>query len=96
MFVSSIPDFPVLEAMGHEVPVLCSNAGSLPEVAGDAALLFESGNPKDLAAKIRQMATDPALRTRLIERGRTQWMRFSWEECAKEMNVAFAHVMKHS
>ena len=81
--------FPVLEAMAHGVPVICSNAGSLPEVAGEAALLFASGDSKELAVKIQQMAVDPALRKQLIERGKAQWQKFSWETCAREMKVVF-------
>lgn len=81
--------FPVLEAMGHGVPVLCSDAGSLPEVAGEAALLFPSGDAGSLAANLRQLASDPALRTRLIERGRNRLPQFSWEKCACGMMEAF-------
>lgn len=81
--------FPVLEAMGYGVPVLCSDAGSLPEVAGAAALLFPAGAAGELAARLRQLADDAALRARLVERGRAQLSRFSWEQCAAGMNAAF-------
>lgn len=86
--------FPVLEAMGYGVPVLCSDAGSLPEVAGNAALLFESGNPEDLANKLRQVAADETLRAKLTERGKAQLARFSWEKCARGMNAAFEQAIQ--
>jgi glycosyltransferase involved in cell wall biosynthesis len=86
--------FPVLEAMGYGVPVLCSDAGSLPEVAGAAALMFRSGHAGDLAAKLRQMAADAALRARLVERGRAQLARFSWDLCATGMHAAFERAIQ--
>lgn len=85
--------FPVLEAMGHGVPVLCSDAGSLPEVAGEAALIFKSGDTGDLTAKLKQIASDAALRARLVARGRAQRARFSWDRCASGMHAAFAQVV---
>ena len=77
--------FPVLEAMGYGVPVLCSNAGSLPEVAGDAALLFASGEAGDLAAKLQQLAAAETLRAQLVEKGRKRLANFSWEKCARSL-----------
>lgn len=82
--------FPVLEAMGHRVPVLCSNAGSLPEVAGEAALLFDSESADDLGAKLLRLAADGDLRTQLVARGQAQLSKFSWEKCARGMVSAFA------
>ena len=60
---------PVTEAMAAHVPVLCSDATSLPEVAGDAALLFDPRSPSAIAAAIAQLSGDPGLRARMIERG---------------------------
>ena len=88
--------FPVLEAMGYGVPVLCSDAGSLPEVAGEAALLFPSGDAGALAANLRRLAADPALRTQLIERGRDRLPQFSWEKCARGMMAAFAGAVRQA
>ena len=81
--------FPVLEAMAHGVPVLCSNAGSLPEVAGDAALLFESGAATDLAAKLIQLTADGHLRARLVACGQAQIAKYSWEKCTRAMMDVF-------
>ncbi len=86
--------FPVLEAMGYGVPVLCSDAGSLPEVAGDAALMFKSGDAEDLAGKLRQMASDGALRKQLMERGASRLAQFSWDKCAAGMMDAFGRAAR--
>lgn len=77
--------FPVLEAMDAGVPVVCSDAGSLPEVAGGAALLFPSGNSEELAACVERLAADGQLPARLREAGRVQSQNFSWERCGREM-----------
>jgi alpha-1,3-rhamnosyl/mannosyltransferase len=74
---------PVLEAMAAGVPVICSNATSLPEVADEAALLFDPHDVETLAAHLRATLTDPALRARLIASGRRQSERFTWENTAR-------------
>ena len=84
--------FPVLEAMEHGVPVVCSSAGSLPEVAGDAALVFESGKPDQLARQMKRIFEDPVLREELVERGRLRYRQFSWETCARETLAVLAGV----
>jgi|SRR6185437_14152742 len=61
---------PVVEAMALGVPVLCSNAGSLPEVSGGAALLFDGRDPDAIAAALTEMENDAGLRQRMIEAGR--------------------------
>ena len=60
---------PVLEAMAAGTPVLCSNSTSLPEVAGDAALLFDPDDPEAIADAIARIVDDPQFRRALIERG---------------------------
>jgi glycosyltransferase involved in cell wall biosynthesis len=75
--------FPVLEANAAGIPVACSETSSLGEVAGDAAHLF---NPLDVDAITRALiavCTDDALRARLIDAGRRNVTRFSWERCAR-------------
>ena len=88
--------FPVLEAMDRGVSVLCSDAGSLPEVAGGGALLFRSEDMDDLCAKLRQIVSDETLRARLARDGHVQSRRFSWEVCGKGMLEIFTRAVKSS
>jgi glycosyltransferase involved in cell wall biosynthesis len=61
---------PILEAMACDRPVLCSNVTSLPEVAGDAAVLFDPRDPLGMANAIGRLESDPALVAGLVQRGR--------------------------
>ena len=70
---------PLLEAMQHGVPVLCSRDGSLPEVGADACLYADARRPESLAEGLTRLATDPALRRRLVEAGRRRLADFSEE-----------------
>lgn len=76
---------PVLEAMACGVPVVCSNASSLPEVVGDAALLVPPTDTEALAAAMNRALTDDDLRHGLIERGLEQARRFTWRRCAEQI-----------
>jgi glycosyltransferase involved in cell wall biosynthesis len=75
---------PLLEAMACGTPVICSNVSSLPEVAGDAALLVDPTDSEALAAGLARLVADEGLRRELIERGFRQMQRFSWRRCAEE------------
>jgi glycosyltransferase involved in cell wall biosynthesis len=77
--------FPVLEAMACGTPVICSNTSSLPEIAGDAAILVDPLDVDALAAAMHRVAHNEGLRQSLIERGFQQMQSFSWERCAKEV-----------
>ncbi|MFQ5342083.1 MAG: glycosyltransferase family 4 protein [Anaerolineae bacterium] len=74
---------PVIEAMACGTPVACSNVSSLPEVAGDAALLFDPHTPESIAAAIRQVLQGADLHNRLRRRGLEQAGHFSWEHTAR-------------
>jgi glycosyltransferase involved in cell wall biosynthesis len=74
---------PVLEAMAREVPVACSNASSLPEVAGGAALLFDPHDERAIARALRRLLDDGALRDRLRALGRERAREFTWERTAR-------------
>jgi glycosyltransferase involved in cell wall biosynthesis len=76
--------FPVLEAMACGAPVVCSNASSLPEVAGDAALLVPPTDDEALAAAIHQLLTNPSRCATLRERGFRRVGQFRWARCAAE------------
>jgi glycosyltransferase involved in cell wall biosynthesis len=74
---------PVLEAMASGVPVITTTTTSLPEVAGDAAILVDPDDRAALVAALRRVLTDEALRADLIARGHAQTQRFGWHRTAE-------------
>ena len=70
---------PVLEAMARGVPVACANVSALPEVAGDAALLFDPERQEEVTAAVRRLLDDRALAARLVVRGHERVGAFTWE-----------------
>ncbi|MEH2461014.1 glycosyltransferase family 4 protein [Nostoc sp.] len=74
---------PVLEAMACGTPVITSNLSSLPEVAGDAAILINPYNTGEITEAMQVIATDSVLRSRLSSQGITHSQQFSWEKTAK-------------
>ena len=74
---------PVLEAQQAGVPVVCSTAASLPEVAVDAAIFFDPLSVDEIAKAIGQLAQNPALRETLRQKGFQNVKRFSWEQTAR-------------
>jgi glycosyltransferase involved in cell wall biosynthesis len=73
---------PVLEAMARGVPVACSNASSLPEVAGDAALLFDPHDESAIASAVECLLGDPVEAERRRRRGLNRAGHFTWERTA--------------
>ena len=84
---------PVLEAMQAGVPVACSNAASLPEVAGNAALLFDPLSVDEIVVSIRRLVNEPDLRTELIRKGQKNLTRFSWNKTARETLSIYHRVL---
>jgi FkbM family methyltransferase len=80
---------PVLEAMRRGLPVACSNTTSLPEVAGDAALMFDPLDQGAIRAAVTRLLGDVQLREELARRGREQAARFSWEAAAEGTWAAY-------
>jgi glycosyltransferase involved in cell wall biosynthesis len=74
---------PVLEAMARGVPVACSNTSSLPEVAGDAALLFDPLDEAAVASSIERIVSDPAEADRLRRAGLVRAREFTWTRTAR-------------
>ena len=74
---------PTLEAMKCGCPVILANSSCLPEVGGDAAMYFESGNVSSLANAIDRVLNDELLRKELIKKGFRQVNEFSWEKTAE-------------
>ena len=78
---------PVLEAMACGAPVICSNSSSLPEVAGNAAILLPPRDAGAWAGAMARLVDDPALRSDLRERGLRQAAQFSWHRAAEQTRV---------
>jgi glycosyltransferase involved in cell wall biosynthesis len=84
---------PVLEAMARGVPVACSDASSLPEVVGDAALLFDPRNPRSIAAALARVLGDAGLRGELRSRGMARAREFTWQRTARLTLQSYARAM---
>ncbi len=74
---------PVLEAMSLDCPVACSNSSSLPEVVGDAALLFDPSDRDAIRSALESVLGSPSAATAFKERGRIRTQLFSWRNCAE-------------
>lgn len=81
--------FPVLEAFACGTPVVSSTLSSIPEVAGDAALLVDPYDVGALAAALRRVLNDPALRAGLVERGARQAAQFTWARTARHLREIY-------
>lgn len=84
---------PLVEAMRSRLPIVCSDAGSIPEVVGAAALLFNPHLPQEIAEKIA-LVQRPDIRMELIAKGAAQANLFSWEKCARQTWDVFLSVVK--
>jgi len=84
----------VLEAMARGVPVACSNVSALPEVAGDAALLFDPDDPGDVARALGRLLSDPELRADLAARGRARAAEFTWSRAAEATVASYRHAVE--
>ena len=74
---------PPLEAMACGTPVVTASTSSLPEVAGDAALLADPYSVREIAAAIARLEQDEALRQSLIQKGLERAAQFTWEKSAQ-------------
>ncbi len=84
---------PVLEAMARGVPVACSNTSSLPEVAGDAALLFDPHDDAAIGLALERLLRDPQLRERLRALGLARAEQFTWERSARLTLESYARAL---
>lgn len=75
---------PILEAMSAGTVVITSNCSSMPEVAGEAAMLVDPNEMEDIAEAMKKVAVDAELRTRLVTAGRKRSREFSWQRAAAE------------
>jgi len=85
---------PVLEAMRRGVPVACSNRSSLPEIAGDAALLFDPEDAHAIAQAIERVLGDPAEAELMRAAGRAQAERFTWQAAARGTVATYERALR--
>jgi alpha-1,3-rhamnosyl/mannosyltransferase len=84
---------PVLEAMASGVPVICSNASTLPEVAGGAAAMCDPQDVETLSRLIAAGLEDDIWRRQAISAGLLQASGFSWQRCAEETAAVYNEVI---
>lgn len=83
---------PLWEAFLSGTPAACSNVTSLPEQAGDAALIFDPDRPAEIAGAIHRLWTDETLRQILVRRGHTKLGHFSWERTARLFRAHYRRI----
>lgn len=84
----------ILEAQSCGVPVVASDRSSLPEVAGEGAVLVDPYKVENIAAAVRNIVDDEALRKKLIAKGFINRAKFSWERCIKETIMSYHKAME--
>jgi glycosyltransferase involved in cell wall biosynthesis len=84
---------PLLEAMACGCPVVAADATSIPEVVGEAAILFDPFDPGDMASKIHQVITDKSLRQDLAERGIDRARQFSWANVIEDLENVYQSML---
>ena len=100
--VFALPSFlegfglPLLEAMRRGVPVACSNVSALPEVAGDAAALFDPRDVGSVTSALQRLLGDPALREQLVARGHERASAFTWERAAEATLASYERALKRA
>lgn len=86
---------PPLEAMSFDCPVICSNTSSMPEVVGDAAMLFDPLSAEALGQALAAVHDDAELRQALIAKGRERIKNFSWDKCAQQTMTVYQQVLSN-
>jgi glycosyltransferase involved in cell wall biosynthesis len=84
---------PLLEAMACGVPVVAANTSSIPEIAGDAARLFDAKDPQELSRTMAQVLGDEDVKTNMVKKGFQRSATFSWEKCAHETLSVYSKVL---
>jgi glycosyltransferase involved in cell wall biosynthesis len=87
---------PPLEAMAWGCPVVCSNRGSLPEVVGDAAYLFDPASRDDMRSAIEAVVGSEERQVVLRHAGRQRARRFTWQRCAAQTRTAYERAISCS
>jgi len=84
---------PIVEAFASGVPVACSNVTSLPDLAGDAAIVFEPTDVDAIAAAMEILWTDEARRDELVRRGRARVARLTWPSTARRLRAHYRRIL---
>lgn len=85
---------PALEAMAHGVPIACSDAGSLPEVCGDAAIMFDPHSVVSIVDAVERLLGDSELRRKLSLAGHARAAMFSWKKTAELTLKVYEQVVR--
>ncbi len=96
-YVSLLEGFgvPLLEAMYCDVPLITSRSSSMPEVAGDAAILVNPMDASAIAEAMERVTTDNILRAQLVEKGRAQRQKFDWNDSAEKIYEVLKKIKRH-
>lgn len=86
LFISNFEGFgiPILEAFQSEIPVICSNTTSLPEVAGESAILVNPKDPNEIAKQIFKLYSDKNIKKQLVDLANKRVQMFSWDKAARQ------------
>jgi glycosyltransferase involved in cell wall biosynthesis len=87
---------PLLEAFAVGTPVVCSNTTSLPEVAGDAALMCDPTDVEEMSVLLERVASDSDLRAELAARGRQRLGQYTWQEAATQLAGGVERVLERA
>jgi len=87
MYVSHFEGFgiPIVEAFHAEIPIITSTTSSMPEICGDAGIFVNPGSIAEISAAMAKITSDDALRKQLIDNGRVQRIKFSWDKTANAL-----------
>lgn len=98
VYVSYFEGFgiPIVEAFSAAVPVMTSNVTSMPEVAGNGALLVDPFSVDAIAEGLKALDTNEALRAALIEQGRKELHRFNWDDSARKFWRIIEEIVQHA
>ncbi len=88
--------FPILEAQQVGTPVVASTAGSIPQIAGSAALLSPARDAEALAANLFWIVTNDEMHAKLARRGRVNVARFSWATTAERYHELYREIAEHA
>ncbi len=84
---------PILEAFACGLPVVTSNISSMPEIAGDGALLVNPKNLDEIKDSLKDIFNDKSLRNNLVQKGLKQVSKFTWDKCATETANAYKNIV---